>query len=225
MKRRNVLHNTEMERPKNAPSEVHYKELQYAYRRINSRLFGGTLPNCLLTLQRRPNTRGYTSPGKFESRRSKNKILDEIAINPAAMPDMTDANILATLAFNMCRIWQFHFGHASRPGYINRELATKMMSIGMMPSSTGKEGGKQVGQHTDGYVQPGGPLDELIQHILNTGWRFEYQDRFVDKEDEEEKKPKPNRKKYVCWQCGLAAWAKPEAFLICGDCDFPMEEV
>lgn len=67
------------------PSETQYRELQYAFRRINKRLFKGALPNCLLTLQRKPRTRGYMSPAKFESRKNSVTVLDEIAINPAEM--------------------------------------------------------------------------------------------------------------------------------------------
>jgi len=199
-----------------APSELHYKELQYAYRRINIRLFRGQLPNCLLTLQRKSNTRGYLSPAKFESRRSKKKILDEIAINPAAMPEMTDAAILTTLALNMCRLWQVHFGSPGRGRYINTELADKMESIGLMSSSTGKPGGQRTGQHTEGYIRAGGPLDVLIKQILKGGWQFEFQDRRRDKGDSGP--GRVFRCKYLCPSCGLAAWAKPDAHLICGDC-------
>ena len=140
------------------PSETQYRELQYAFRRINKRLFKGALPNCLLTLQRKPRTRGYMSPAKFESRKNSVTVLDEIAINPAEMPEMTDAAILATLALNMCRVWQVHFGKPGRGRYINKELADRMQVIGMISSSTGKPGGKRTGQHTGGYIQSGVPV-------------------------------------------------------------------
>lgn len=182
------------------------------------------MPDCLLTLQRRHNTRGYTSPAKFESRKSKKKILDEIAINPAAMPEMTDAAILATLALKMCRIWQIHFGEPGRGRYINKELADRMESIGLISSSTGKPGGKRTGQHTGGYVKSGGPLDVLIKQILKGGWQFEFQDRRVRADDDREES-ETYRYKYQCPICGLAAWARPEVYLICGECEQRMEAV
>lgn len=205
------------------PSETQYRELQYAFRRINKRLFKGALPNCLLTLQRKPRTRGYMSPAKFESRKNSVTVLDEIAINPAEMPEMTDAAILATLALNMCRVWQVHFGKPGRGRYINKELADRMQVIGMISSSTGKPGGKRTGQHTGGYVQAGGPLDKLIKDILTTGWRFEFQDRQSAKREKDDRKV--HRHKYQCPNCELAAWARPLANLICGDCALAMPAV
>ena len=65
----------------------------------------------------------------------------EIALNPDTFEDRTDMEILNTLAHEMCHLWQHYFGKPSRGGYHNREWATMMEKIGLMPSSTSEPGG------------------------------------------------------------------------------------
>ena len=48
-----------------------------------------------------------------------------------------------------------------------------------------------------------------------------YQDRAAEN-DPVRKKKAASKTKYTCERCGLNAWAKPEASLICGDCLAPM---
>tara|TARA_R110000851_G_scaffold160865_3_gene304189 strand:+ start:2429 stop:3043 length:615 start_codon:yes stop_codon:yes gene_type:complete len=195
--------------------------LQAAFRLINERLFDGNLPDCMLTMQRRRNSYGYMSPAKFESRHFEGRTLDEIAINPAKMPDMSNTAILTTLTFNMCRVWQEHFGTPGRGRYINQQLADKMESIGLISSDTQKVGGARTGQHTGGYVLPGGPLDQLIDEILAGDWELEFQDR-VTKNCEPSSGKKENRTTYKCSICHLTAYAKPKANLVCGNCNVTM---
>jgi hypothetical protein len=49
------------------PTEQAYAELQHAYDVFNMQLFGGTLPPCLITMQRRPRTYGYFSRDRWKS--------------------------------------------------------------------------------------------------------------------------------------------------------------
>jgi transcription elongation factor Elf1 len=42
-------------------------------------------------------------------------------------------------------------------------------------------------------------------------------------ENDMRKKKRASKTKYTCPSCGLNAWAKPDAPLVCGDCQEPMQ--
>ncbi len=63
------------------PTQRVYAGLNEAYRFFNAELFGGELPTCLITLQRKTGARGYFSGKRFESQ-DDGTITDEIALNP-----------------------------------------------------------------------------------------------------------------------------------------------
>ncbi len=53
--------------------------------------------------------------------------------------------MLATLAHEMVHLWQHHFGKPGRGRYHNKEWAEKMKSIGLQPTTTGKDDGAETG--------------------------------------------------------------------------------
>jgi hypothetical protein len=65
---------------KNLPTKQNYDELSHAYEFFNRRLFGGELPGCLFTLQRKSRSMGHFSFERFVSRDDTKS--DEIALNP-----------------------------------------------------------------------------------------------------------------------------------------------
>ena len=197
-----------------------YDLFQQAYDYFNDRLFAGQLPPCLITLQRKKGAYGYFSGDRFESRTNAETTTDEIAMNPAHF-HQGDLETLDTLVHEMCHLWQHHFGKISRGGYHNKEWATKMLDIGLTPSSTGKPGGKMTGQKVSDFITPGGLFESEARGLLGTGFTFRWQSR-------ESTKGKnggsgKNKTKYTCPDCGQNAWGKPGARLICGDCNQPME--
>lgn len=162
-----------------SPTTVTYPELESAYKLINDRLFQGQLPYVLITLQRKEKrVAGYFSPRRFVS--PIGQLTDELALNPAYLGHHNTLYGLQTIAHEMCHIWQFHFGNASRKGYHNKEFATKMESIGLMPSDTGQPGGNKVGQKMDDYVIAGGPFEQLANDLMGTGFRFPWSERDHD---------------------------------------------
>ncbi len=94
------------------------------------------------------------------------KKVDEIALNPNYF-FYGEVELLQTLSHEMCHQWQQHHGKPSRKKYHNKEFADKMKSIGLMPSDTGKAGGKQTGQYMADYIITSGPLDKLVKEILS----------------------------------------------------------
>jgi len=158
------------------PTDQAYSELQRAYDFYNQALFESRLPACLFTLQRQKRTFGYFSKERF-GRRDGSKT-DEIAINPEYFGSAVLLEVFQTLVHEMVHLWQSHFGTPSRACYHNREWADKMQAIGLMPSSTGKLGGKKVGQHMSDYVISGGKFERVTNELRNSGFEITWFDRY-----------------------------------------------
>ena len=62
-------------------------------------------------------------------------------------------------------MWQYEFGSPSRYKYHNKEWTLKMMDIGLMPTTTGKPGGKPIGQNMDHYVIEGRKFQQAFNSI------------------------------------------------------------
>lgn len=136
------------------PTQQTYEELQVTYDHFNEALFDGSLPPCLITLQRKKKTYGYFSAERFVH--ANGTRTDEIAMNPAYFAVYPPEEIMQTLVHEMAHLWQYHFGKPGRRGYHNKEWADKMESIGLMPSSTGKPGGARTGDSMADYAIEGG---------------------------------------------------------------------
>lgn len=193
-----------------------YGELQTAYNFFNEKLFGGQLPHCLITLQRQNKTRGYFSPERFAS--VDMSIVDEIAMNPMHFETRTVTEILSTLVHEMVHLWQAHFGKPSRSAYHNAEWGDKMEQIGLMPSDTGKEGGKRTGQQMTHYIISQGGYAVAVAELLATGLKITWMDRANEK-----KKKAAARTKYHCDMCNSNVWGKDGLTIMCMACDQEME--
>jgi predicted SprT family Zn-dependent metalloprotease len=205
-----------------APTKRTYSSLDAAYDHFNKTLFSGQLPPCLITMQRHKGAYGYFSGNRFANRDNLDEITDEIALNPAHFAERTSAKILSTLAHEMVHLWQHHFGQRkSRSGYHNKEWAAMMRQIGLTPTDTGEEGGKDTGQKVTHMIEEGGRFDKACTAYLSTKPAILYHDRAGDSALRRAKTA--SKTKYSCLTCGQNAWAKPEANLICGDCNEPME--
>lgn len=164
------------------PTPETYDDLQSAYDKFNQSLFDGELPECLITLQREKNTCGYFSSARFTN--SDGVKIDEIAINPSFFAVTPVVEVMQTLVHEMCHLWQFHFGQPGRGRYHNAQWADKMEAIGLMPSSTGKPGGKRTGDCIADYTIQGGRFFYACKELLEDGkiqlpWRDLYPPRDV----------------------------------------------
>jgi predicted SprT family Zn-dependent metalloprotease len=201
------------------PTAQTYTELQQAYDYFNTALFGGQLPPCLITLQRRSRTYGYFSGDRWTDRQGAART-DEIAMNPAHFATRRVEDVLSTLAHEMAHLWQYHLGTPSRTGYHNKQWAAMMDTIGLCPSSTGQPGGKRTGQHMSHYIIDGGPFHKACRALLAQGVTISWLDRAG--EDATTRKKANTRTKYTCPTCGLNAWAKPDIVLLCGECEIAL---
>lgn len=162
------------------PTFETYQLFQKAMVTLNLALFDGQLPPTLVTLQRKPRTIGYFSPARFGN--LKGRTVDEIALNPSYFSVLSPLFLLSVIAHEQVHQWQEHFGHPVRPRYHDKQWAQKMESIGLMPSSTGKPGGRRVGQQMAHYVMPEGPFIEVATQIIESpGFAVPWLDRYPAK--------------------------------------------
>ena len=158
------------------PTQEIYKHLEVAFQHFNDRLFDSKLPVCLLTVQREKNTMGYFSPLRWSNRNGTNT--HEIAVNPLFFAGYPLIEIFQTIVHEQCHLWQFEFGTPSRKTYHNREWSEKMESIGLMPSSTGRPGGKKTGQHMNDYPIDEGLFVKACESLVESGYFFNWVDRW-----------------------------------------------
>ncbi|MBK8177245.1 MAG: SprT-like domain-containing protein [Rhodospirillales bacterium] len=202
------------------PTRSTYDGLREAYDFFNRRLFGGRLPQCLITMQRHRTAYGYFAGGRFGTV-DGNETTDEIALNPSHFRSRTTEESLSTLVHEMTHLEQHHFGAPSRQGYHNKEWAGLMRAVGLIPSATAAEGGKETGQKVSHYIARGGPFDLACRELLQQGYSVRYVELWRD--PEAAKRKAASKTKYTCPACGLNAWGKPEISLTCGECDERMQ--
>jgi hypothetical protein len=195
-------------------TRTEYQGFQHAYDFFNRALFGGGLPQVLVTLQRHAKTNGYFSPDRFSGRTEKAAV-HELALNPDNFTGRTDEMILSTLAHEMTHVWQQTHGKPPRRSYHDRQWASKMKEIGLQPSSTGEAGGMETGQKVTHYIIPGGRYALAFGKLAEQGFQLHWQSVPAS---EHAKAKKASKTKFTCPQCGQNAWAKPDARLICGAC-------
>jgi SprT-like family len=191
-----------------------YQGFQKAYDFFNRELFAGSLPQVLVTLQRHAKTYGYFSPERFRGRIAKTAV-HELALNSDGFASRTDAMILSTLVHEMCHGWQETHGKPPRRGYHDRQWVAKMREIGLQPSSTGEKGGKETGQSMSHYIIPEGRYAQAYMKLAAQGFALHWQSVPAI---EQARGKKSSKTKFTCPNCGLNAWAKPNACLICGEC-------
>ena len=110
-----------------------------------------------------------------------------------------------------------------------------MISVGLMPSTTGKPGGKTVGQKMSDYPIEGGhflaALDAMPEPFKMPFISIEG-DRIVQMMNVLQgmesviggaaaagaPTPKKNKVKYSCPTCKTNVWGKPDLKIICGEC-------
>ena len=206
------------------PTNITYAELDLAYKFFNKALFGGELPDCLITLKKSTRSWGYFSPDRF--RRQDGAVTDEISLNPRRLTQESVVAMLSTLVHEMVHLRQKHFGKPGRGRYHNKEWGRMMKEVGLYPSNTGLPGGREVGDRMTHYIIAGGPFDRASQKLLSGEYRLTWQNhtpeisnpRRVHVGSEAPGTPTGNRWKYTCPECGLNAWGKPNIKLVCGAC-------
>ena len=191
-----------------------YSMLERAYDELNESLFGGGLPSCLLTLQRKRRVYGYFCAGRFGPEDDK---LDEIALSPMWFLDRPPDQLLSTLAHEMAHLWQHHFGKPTKSNPHNREWGTKMKEIGLPPEGPG---GKETGRNVSHRIDPEGAFKVAAEDILTF-----FKPDTGDIAPEIPPQTSGRYSRYLCEECGVKALGKPGLDLRCGPDHGPMMQV
>ncbi|MDR3140028.1 MAG: SprT-like domain-containing protein [Treponema sp.] len=231
---------------------VQFKTLDDLYRFYNEALFGGKLSECIVNMSRHNQTYGFFASNRWRAEEgSTKKIVHEISLNP----DYLDRPFLewhATLVHEMIHLWQEDFGHPSRAAYHNKEWAWKMEELGLIPSETGKPGGKKTGQNVHHYINPEGLFMKAFNRLtLETleALKLKYLPAYPHPEPakrrrrsssgeepggpgegngteggEETAEKYTSKNKYSC-PCGNNVWGRPGLIIVCGECKEEFEEV
>jgi hypothetical protein len=160
-----------------SPTHTFYRYLEAAYDHFNNALFNGRLPTCLLTVQREKNVMGYFSASRWSD--PQGQVVHEIAVNPAYFARHNLMEVMQTIVHEMVHNWQHCFGKPSRNGYHIKEWADKMEQIGLMPSSTGRLGGKRTGQKVSDYPKSGGAFERAARAFIRRSKGLPWVDRFT----------------------------------------------
>lgn len=207
------------------PTTETYTELDRAYAYFNRELFGDRLPPCIITMQRKKGANGYFWADTWAKCGEATDRVDEIALNPDTFQYRTVTEVLSTLVHEMVHLKQQHFGKPSRNAYHNKEWGTMMEDVGLIPTDTGKPGGKRTGQKVTHYVEPGGRFEASCKALIDTGFVLPWLALTTsDASEKKRAKKAASKTKYTCPSCEANAWAKPDASLVCGDCMEHMQD-
>lgn len=195
------------------PTSVQFTAYSKAFDYFNRELFGGKLPPVLLNLSRMNKARGFYMSNAWGRDGAK---LPEISLNPMSLSVRTLKQSMSTLVHEMAHHWQFVFGKPGRGGYHNAEWAAKMDEIGLCPTATGEIGGPRTGDRVTHAIVAGGPFCRAFDKMHDAA---KLPLSSFDFERAAKSKRKPSKVRYTCPACMFNAWAKPEACIMCGDCE------
>ena len=204
---------------KATPTLTTYTEWQTAYDFFNKELFGGQLPECVITLDsKNKHALGYFVSNRYES--EYGEIRDGLSMNPFYFRRNNLLDTLSTLVHEMCHVWRHHFGKGkSKRTYHCKIWGAQMKRIGLMPSKTGEQGGAQTGQQMTHYVIKGGPFEKACERLLVGNFSISWAEAVLTKSDNLPKgtdKKDRNKHKYSCPCRRVAVWGKPDLHIVCG---------
>lgn len=191
-------------------TKEHYDLLDAAYRYFNKLLFKGELPDVMIVLHRKKSSRGYFHAERFMEKKSSpkqkvRKSFDELALNPDEF-ERADIAILSTLVHEMCHVWQYRCTDKfPKNGYHDKKWGAKMKEVGLYPSATGSEGGKETGQKMTHYIIKNGAFERhALKFLQGKSIRLSSYPLLAMSSQSNK-----NKVKYQC-SCGTNIWAKPK---------------
>jgi hypothetical protein len=82
----------------------------------------------------------------------------------------------------MVHLWQHHFGKPPTKSYHDREWASKIHQIGLIPTATGEQGGKETGQKMYHLIEEGGHFQRAYASLIASHPAILYSDRALDED-------------------------------------------
>lgn len=191
-----------------------YASLQAAADFFNARFFDGALSDVVLTLQPHANSKGHFTWDAYAGRHGRDVPPCGINLNPDSFTGASDADIASTLLHELCHLWRHENGPLQKRHYHDRLWTAKMKSVGLIPSSIGMPGGREVGSKMSHYVLRDGPFAQSFAELQATGWRLDLESA----PRRGSAKGPPSKVKYSCSRCSLNVWAKPSVEVLCKRC-------
>jgi predicted SprT family Zn-dependent metalloprotease len=197
-----------------------HSKLTTAYNHFNRTLFGNKLPNAVIILKKAAaGNNGHFWADQWK-RIDGEAVTAEISLNPSTFGKQSQEEIMATLVHEMVHFWQHENGKPSANGYHNKEWGDMMEAVGLMPSNTGREGGKRTGRQMTHYIIEGGKFDQACSTLLKASpeiltWEARPETR---KQKKVRKVKKASKTKFTCPSCQANAWGKPDLLIGCVSC-------
>lgn len=225
---------------KDKPTKKFYGLFQYIFDHYNGHLFNSAIKDCIIIITRQKHVAGHFAHNRWFH--MEDNETDELALNPEMFLKYPLLEICQTVVHEMCHAWQHHFGNPSRPGYHNKEWAGKMIEIGLMPTDTGKKGGKTTGFNIGDYAIGEGHFLEVSEELMNNevfaGLYYEVNPLVFDKVDDglplfdqiknmtlTETAPVRAKRSKVKYSCRCSnVWGKPDLEIHCNSCNEDMLE-
>jgi len=182
------------------------------YNYYNKELLDGKLNDCLINMSRKKKAYGFFGAGYWQN--ENGKYAHEITLTPEGL-ERESVEWHSTLVHEMVHLWQNDFGKPVRANYHNKEWANKMLEIGLIPSTTGKEGGKKTGQCVSHYVDNNGKFIKAFNKLKENKTIYKPNSDFLTTTKKQKESAKT---KYEC-SCGVKVWGKPELNIKCLACN------
>ena len=187
---------------------------QSVYDHFNQRLHGGLLHGAQFSFQ--PLRKSLSKFKAAQIIDDQDQIHDQIILCSNQQMSADPLKVLAAIDDAMISQSQYMNGKTGRDNYRNRERAEMAKEIGLYPSSTGEEGGKEIGDCISYYIIEGSPLQQAAQELLAGGFKMAWEEVKPKSKDTQSKSGK--RVKYICphSECGTNALSKHDAYIKCG---------
>ena len=208
-------------KPRPEPTREQFDAYRGMFGHFNEALFAGQLPEVVLNFSRHAKTNGFFAPERWEHATAGART-HEISLNPDTLSARDARAVASTLVHEMVHLWQHVFGTPPRRSYHDREWASKMEAVGLVPSSTGAPGGKRVGQRMTHFILEDGPFARAFSAMpaeLLLPWRSSPLETGRGGGKAGGAKKDPSKLKYTCPSCCANVWGKPGLALLCGDCE------
>ena len=214
--------NTLLASQKTSPTIEQYYTYQEAYDFFNKNLFGGSLPRCILTFSRKRNASGFFINDQWSN--SQGQHIHEISLSPDSLEQPMDET-MSTLVHEMTHLWQYEFGNPGSGNYHNRQWANKMKQLGLMPSSTGRPGGKEIGSPMSHYILEDGKFARAfkimpMEYLIPWNAHMPLQIKPLKRKEHQTNR---NKNKYFCPNCSLNVWGKPNLDIRCEQCQLKLK--
>jgi hypothetical protein len=203
--------------------ETWIRSWNFSFSHFNERLFDGELSQPLFT---------YTGLKcavqlRWEYYADKDgRRAHRLAFNAARLKTLTDEERLSVLVYGMAQMKRYLTPPRPTDGYCDARLARIMTDVGLIPSSTGEQGGAKTGYSMGYIIEPDGPFDAACRDLLTKGFTIKFIEKAglanVGEAEVKRKKKNESKTKFCCPICGQNAWAKLTAKLKCDPCDLRM---